>query len=103
MLVEIRHYRLEPGRRAEFVEWFESAVVPEMERHGMRILGTFEPVDDPDAFVYLRGFRDEEERRRQTGAFYEGEAWLGGLRDRALELETGFDVLVVRSTPGSRL
>lgn len=101
MLIEIRHYRLKPGRRGEFVEWFESVVIPEMRRHGMQILGSFVDVEDPDGFVYLRGYRDEEERRLQTEAFYGSEAWLGGMRERALELETDFEVRLVRSTPGS--
>lgn len=101
MLVEIRRYTITPGRRDEFVEWFEGEVLPAMEAAGMRILGVFVGVDDPQAFWYLRAFASEEERERQTAAFYQSEAWLGGMRDRALEMEEDYRVELVRSTPRS--
>jgi hypothetical protein len=101
MLVEIRRYRIEPGRLDEFVRFFTDEVHPAMEAAGMRILGTFTAVSEPDVFVYLRAFADEEERDRQYGAFYEGETWLGGMRERALDLEQDYEVLLVRSTPQS--
>lgn len=103
MLVEIRHYTIKPGRRTEFVEWFEAEVVPAMEACGIRIIGIFEGVEDPDAFYYLRCFESEDERVRLTGAFYESEQWLGGMRDKALALERDFEVTLVQSTTGSRL
>ncbi|MGA7273111.1 MAG: NIPSNAP family protein [Acidimicrobiia bacterium] len=103
MLIEIRRYTLVPGRRDEFVGWFESEVVPAMARTGMRILGSFESLDDPDVFVYLRGFVDEAERSRLTEAFYESDAWRGGMRARAMELEVDYEVELVTSTPGSAI
>ncbi|MGH8916301.1 MAG: NIPSNAP family protein [Acidimicrobiia bacterium] len=103
MLIEIRRYTLEPGRRAEFVRWFENEVRPAMEAAGIAILGSFESVDDPDAFVYMRGFDNEQQRGRLTAAFHSGEVWLGGMRERALEMEVGYEVEVVRSTPGSAI
>jgi hypothetical protein len=103
MLVEVRRYRLHPGRRDEFVDWFESTVVPEMERHGMRILGSFVDVEDPDVFVYLRGYRDDDERSRQIEAFYQSPRWLSEMKPHALELESGFEVALVRSTRGSHI
>ncbi len=103
MLIEIRRYTLVPGRRDEFVEWFESEVVPAMTAVGMRILGSFVSVDDPDVFVYVRGFVDEAERDLLTEAFYESDAWEGGMRAKALELEVDYEVELVTSTPGSAI
>jgi heme-degrading monooxygenase HmoA len=103
MLIEIRRYSIVPGRRDEFVQWFEEEVRPAMTAAGIRILGSFVSQDDPDVFVYLRGFADEEERERLTSSFHGSEAWTGGLRARALEMETGYEVEVVRSTGGSEL
>lgn len=103
MLLEIRTYTLHPGRRPEFVTWFEEEVAPAMEAAGMTILGSFVSVDNEDEFVYLRQFADEEERDRLTATFYASEAWLSGMKERALALESGFSVRVVRSTPRSAI
>lgn len=103
MLLEIRTYTLHPGKRPQFVAWFETEVVPAMEAAGMTILGSFESMDHDDVFVYLRSFADEEERERLTAAFYTSEAWLSGMRERALELERGYEVRLVRSTPRSAM
>ncbi|HEX9866200.1 MAG TPA: NIPSNAP family protein [Acidimicrobiia bacterium] len=101
MLVEIRRYTIEPGRRDEFVAWFEREVMPAMEAEGMRILGMFVGVEDPDSFFYLRGFTSEEERARQIEAFYDSAEWDHTLRPRAMEMEESFHVELVRSTEHS--
>lgn len=103
MLLEIRTYTLHPGKRPEFVAWFEEEVAPAMEAAGMTILGSFESIEDGDVFVYLRQFVDEEERNRLTAAFYESEAWLSGMKDRALSLESYYKVSLVTSTRRSAM
>jgi len=103
VLVEIRRYEIEPGRRDEFVEFFDTQVVPEMGKVGMQILGQFVSTEDDTSFYYLRAFDDEEQRRAQTTAFYESPVWLDELKDRALEMETGWKVDVVTPTPGSKI
>ncbi len=103
MLVEIRRYEIAPGRRDEFVRFFDEQVLPEMRRFGMNVLGQFVSVEDATTFYYLRAFVDEDQRNRQTRAFYESPAWLDRLRDRALAMETGWVVEVVAPTPGSAI
>jgi len=103
MLLEIRRYEIKPGRRDEFVEMFDRSVVPEMRKVGMQILGQFVSTEDPTVFYYLRAFDDEVQREAQTAAFYDGDVWLNELRDRALEMETGWAVEVVTPTPGSAI
>jgi hypothetical protein len=103
MLLEIRTYTLHPGKRPEFVAWFEEEVAPAMEAAGMTILGSFESVEDDDVFVYLRQFAEEEERNRLTAAFYASEAWLSGMKEKALALESDYEVRLVQSTPRSAM
>ena len=102
MLLEIRRYTIAPGRRDEFVEFFDTEVLPAMEAVGMNVVGQFTSSEDDETFWYLRSFTDEAERESLSVAFYESSVWLEHLRDRALSLETGYDVDVVQPTPGSR-
>lgn len=101
MLVEIRRYVIVPGRRDEFVAWFEETIVPAMEAAGMRIIGRYVSLDDPDVFFYLRRFADEAERDRLCAAFYESDQWLAEWRDHALALEVDARVELVAPTPGA--
>jgi hypothetical protein len=103
MLLEIRTYTLHPGKRPEFVSWFEEEVAPAMKAAGMSIVGSFESIEDDDVFVYLRRFVDEDERDRLTAAFYSSQVWLSGMKERALALESGYEVRLVRSTPRSAM
>lgn len=97
MLVEIRRYIVKPGRRDEFVRFFQGEVRPAMEAAGMRILGVYVGVEDSRSFFYLRGFHTSEERDRQLSSFYQGAVWLENLRERALAMEESFRVELVSS------
>lgn len=57
-VVELRRYRLQPGARDSLVELFDREFVESQEAVGMHLLGQFRELDDPDSFVWLRGFRD---------------------------------------------
>ena len=103
MILEIRRYDIEAGRRAEFVEFFDGEVLPAMTEVGIRIVGQFVSVEDETTFYFLRAFDDEAQRAEQSAAFYESEAWLESLKERALDMETGFHVDVVTPTPRSQL
>src|SRR4249919_2491853 len=61
-VLEFRRYRLKPGARETLVELFDREFVESQEGLGMRILGTFRDLDDPDQFVWLRGFDDMASR-----------------------------------------
>lgn len=41
----------------------------------MTVIGQFRDLDDPDRFVWLRGFRDMASRHRALTDFYGGPAW----------------------------
>ncbi len=72
---ELRQYTLHPGRRDTLIELFEREFVEPQEACGMRLFGQFRDLDDPDRFVWLRGFRDMRERAQALAAFYGGPAW----------------------------
>lgn len=74
-IVELRQYTLRPGQRDVLIELFDREFVETQEAEGMKILGQFRDLDNPDRFVWLRGFPDMPERARALGAFYRGPAW----------------------------
>lgn len=74
-VVELRRYALKPGARDTLVELFEREFVESQEALGMRVLGTFSDLDDPDQFVWLRGFEDLAGRAPALQAFYSGPVW----------------------------
>lgn len=74
-VVELRRYTLKPGARETLVELFDRELIESQEALGMAILGTFRDLDDPDQFVWLRGFEDLATRAPALQAFYSGPVW----------------------------
>jgi NIPSNAP len=74
-IVELRQYTLHPGKRDVLIELFDRELVESQEALGMTVLGQFRDVDDPDRFVWLRGFRDMTNRAEGLSAFYGGPVW----------------------------
>jgi quinol monooxygenase YgiN len=74
-IVELRQYTLHPGRRDVLIDLFDREFVETQEDAGMTVMGQFRDLDDPDRFVWLRGFRDMETRANGLAAFYGGPAW----------------------------
>ena len=74
-VVELRQYTLHPGRRDALIDLFEREFVESQEAVGRTLIGQFRDLDDPDRFVWLRGFPDMEARRRSLEAFYFGPVW----------------------------
>jgi hypothetical protein len=74
-IVELRQYTLHPGQRDVLIDLFEREFVESQEARGMRILGTFRDLDDPDRFVWVRAFSDMTRRREALASFYGGPVW----------------------------
>ena len=74
-IVELRQYTLKPGQRDVLIELFEREFIESQEAVGMQILGTFRDADNPDRFIWLRGFPDMDSRAMSLAAFYGGPVW----------------------------
>ncbi len=72
---ELRQYTLHPGQREALIELFDRAFVETQEAAGMQVIGQFRDLDEPDRFVWLRGFADMAARRRGLESFYGGPVW----------------------------
>lgn len=95
-VVELRQYRLRPHRRDALIELFDREFIEPQEAAGMRVIGQFRDLDDPDRFVWLRGFASMAARRRGLEAFYGGPVW-ARFRDAAnATMIDSDDVLLLR-------
>ena len=97
-IVELRQYTLHPGRRDDLIELFDREFVETQEAVGIHIIGQFYDLDDPNRFVWLRGFSDMDARAHSLNAFYRGPIWKAH-RDaaNATMIDSG-NVLLLRLT-----
>ena len=100
MIVEVRSYRIKPGRRDEFIEFFETRAVPALRAHGMKILGPLLDLENPNKFVWLRSFPSLDERARMKDAFYEGPVWKNELESIAMPMLESYDVILCETSRG---
>ena len=74
-IVELRRYTLHPGQRDTLIALFDREFVDTQEAVGLRVIGPFRDLDDPNRFVWLRGFADMAGRAAGLEAFYGGPVW----------------------------
>ncbi|HZF24675.1 MAG TPA: NIPSNAP family protein [Steroidobacteraceae bacterium] len=74
-VVELRQYTLHPGQRDALIDLFEREFIESQEALGARVIGEFRDLDNPDLFVWLRGFEDMTTRARALTDFYSGPTW----------------------------
>jgi hypothetical protein len=91
----MRTYKTKPGRRSEFLAIFRSKSIPAHAEIGMKILGPFPSIEDPDTFFFMRGFPDIASREPMKARFYEGELWKRELENILLPMLDRYEVVLV--------
>jgi len=74
-IVELRQYTLHPGKRDVLIDLFDREFVESQEALGMKVIGQLRDLDNPNRFVWLRGFRDMPSRAQALKDFYGGPVW----------------------------
>ena len=100
MIVEMRTYKLKPGMRDRFLEIFRTKSVPAHDRIGMKIIGPFISIEDPDVFFFMRGFPNLPAREPMKAQFYEGELWKRELEHVLMPMIEKYDVVLVDDAEG---
>jgi len=100
MIIEMRTYKMKPGKRTEFLEIFESKSVPAHQKIGMKILGPFLSVEDDDTFFFMRAFPDLKSREPMKHQFYEGKLWKQELEQKLMPMIEKYEVVVVEAKDG---
>ena len=74
-VIEFRRYVTAPGKRADFVRYFDAYFPDAFEQLGAMVFGQFTERGDPERFTWLRGFKDINARPIVNSAFYYGPLW----------------------------
>jgi hypothetical protein len=97
-VVEMRRYALRPGSFDDLQGVFQRWLVTGQEQAGMRLGGQFRDRDDPDRFVWFRGFASMEQRREALESFYDGPVWQAHRDAANATMIDSDDVLLLRPT-----
>lgn len=100
MIVEVRSYRIVPGHREDFLEFFRTRSIPALRSHGMKVVGPLIDLENPNKFVWLRCFPTPEDRDRMKRNFYEGDLWKNELEAIAMPMLESYDVILCETDPG---
>jgi hypothetical protein len=78
------------------IDLFARELVAGQEALGMTILGQFRDLNNPDRFVWVRGFPDMDTRARALDAFYTGPVWREHGKAANATMIDSDDVLLLR-------
>lgn len=95
-VVELRQYKILPGKRDEMITLFEREFVESQEVVGARLVGQFRDQHDPDRFTWIREFADMDKRERALSAFYFGPVWTAHRNEANAMLDDNDNVLLLR-------
>src|SRR2546422_1577097 len=94
---ELRQYTLYGGRRDTLISLFEKNFIESQDVVGAHVIGTFRDLDDPDRFVWIRGFRDMPTRQHALEAFYGGPVWMAHKKEANATMVDSDNVLLLRA------
>ena len=96
MFIELRQYRIRPGKIDEWVDFMEEVIIPFQTDKGMKITGSFRDEEDETLYFWCRRFESEEERVELYDAVYNSDAWRLEISPRVQELMDGPPISVRR-------
>lgn len=99
MLFELRHYRVMPGRTEDWVKVMEEDIIPFQASKGIVILGSWVGEEDPQDYIWIRRFENEEERKRLYEEVYESDHWKNVIRPKITGMLDSDARVVTRLTP----
>jgi hypothetical protein len=100
MIVEVRSYRITPGKRDEFVQIFKQRSIRALQDHGMKIVGPLIDLENPNKFIFLRGFPSMEDLPRMKDKFYGGKLWKEELEQILMPMIESYDVVLCETGDG---
>ena len=76
MIIELREYYLKPNSREQFIEIMEEHILPFLtNKKEIVFLGSFTTEEDPDKYIWIRGFKDTAHREQYYAEISEDPYW----------------------------
>lgn len=100
MILEIRHYTLKPGRREDFIAFFERSNRAALRDAGMLVFGPLRDLENPDKVHWMRAFPSLEDRERLKDGFYDGPVWKEQIEPLVMPLIERYEAELVETTDG---
>jgi len=98
---ELRQYTLKGGTRAAFTSLFGREFVTSQDQVGSHVRAVFRDLDDPDRFVWIRGFADMDARKAALEAFYFGPVWQAHRTEANAMIVDSDNVLLLKPVAGT--
>jgi hypothetical protein len=95
-VVELRQYKIFAGKRDRMIAVFDGKLIEGQEEVGMRLLGQFRDLDDPNRLTWMREFSSMEARERALTAFYTGPVWKAHRGEANPLIDVSDNVLLLR-------
>jgi len=100
-IYELRQYTLKGGTRAAFTRLFEAQFVNSQDEVGSHVRAVFRDLDDPDRFVWMRGFAGMPARQAALEAFYFGPVWKAHREQANAMIVDSDNVLLLKPVTGA--
>jgi hypothetical protein len=95
-VIELRQYKIVHGKRDAMIALFEREFVDSQEKLGIRLIGQYRDLDDPDRFTWMREFPGMAARAEALNAFYFGPDWQAHRAEANPMLDDNDNVLLLR-------
>ena len=99
---EMRQYKVQPGKAAEWVRIMEEEIIPFQVSKGMVILGSFRGETDESIYFWIRRFESEEQRVQLYKDVYESDHWKTKIAPKVPEYLDRSGMIVNRVVPTAR-
>jgi len=94
-VLDIRTYRIAPGKREEFDRLFREHSLRLLERQGIRVVAAGPSLVDEDGYTLVRSFDSLEQRSEQLESFYGSAEWLENYDEPVTAMIEAYQVVVV--------
>ena len=99
---ELRQYKVNPGKMAQWLEVMEQDIIPFQVSKGMVITGSFRGETDDSVYVWIRRFESEEQRAQLYKDVYESDQWKNVIVPKYVGCLDRSGMVVQRIVPTSR-
>lgn len=101
-VLDLRTYKLVPGRGEDFDRIARERALPMLRRHGIEVVGSGPSLEDSDLYYLMRAFPSAASRAERLDSFYGSDEWRQNHRDAVLPLIESYHILLVPLVPAIR-